>query len=79
MEKVEVRKSKRKFPFQPFGLKRGGGAATFAARRVSFPKDAPACRASSVDDSTTSATYKDAEKLALLTEKVYIVDGIYRR
>src|SRR5208283_4501170 len=49
-------------PLQPFGLERCEGAATFAARRGTFPKGAPACRATSVDASTTSATYKGAEK-----------------
>jgi hypothetical protein len=41
------------FPLQPFGLKHREGAATFAARRGLGPKAAPACRASSLDSSTT--------------------------
>src|SRR5271168_958277 len=50
-------------PLQPFGLERCEGAATFAARRGTFPTAAPACRATSVDVSTTSAPYKGVEKV----------------
>jgi len=49
-------------PLQPFGLERREGAATFAARRGSCPKAAPACRAMSFDSSTTFATYKDVDE-----------------
>jgi hypothetical protein len=49
-------------PLQPFGLERCEGAATFAARRGLGPKAAPVCRATSVDGSTTSITYKAVEK-----------------
>src|SRR5208282_4930686 len=49
-------------PVQPFGLERCEGAATFAARRGLFPKSAPACRATSVNGSTASSTYKGVEK-----------------
>jgi hypothetical protein len=60
-------------PLQPFGLERREGAATFAARRGLGPKAAPACRAKSVDASTTSVTYKAVDKGLNLSAGLFVL------
>jgi hypothetical protein len=55
-------------PFQPFGLDHCEGAATFADRKGFGREAAPAYRSTSVDGSTTSVTYKAAEKRLIKKE-----------